>query len=188
MRVLLHACCGPCMLEVYDALVREHEVDVAYANPNIHPLAEYERRKATLLGYARSRDIRVIEAEYDPAAWSRAVAGSESEPSARCPRCFLLRLGITARLASELGYEAVATTLTVSPFQDLLAIAEAGTDSCEEAGVLYLTTDFRHRYGESVTRSKELGMYRQGYCGCLLSEIEAQRARAKREPQDERDR
>ena len=46
MRLALHACCGPCLLEPLDALAAEHDVTVVYANPNIHPREEYERRSA----------------------------------------------------------------------------------------------------------------------------------------------
>ncbi len=41
-------------------------------------------------------------------------------------------------------------------------------------------TDFRDRYPEAVRRSRELGMYRQNFCGCRYSDIEAAAARAAR--------
>jgi len=180
VRVLLHACCGPCLLEPYDALVAEHEVTVCYANPNIHPVGEYRRRLETLREYAVPRGIPVIEEAYEPAEWMRAVAGVEDDPAQRCRRCFALRLGIAARRAVALGMDAVATTLTVSPYQDAAAIREAGERVCAEAGVRYLDTDFHERYHDATVRSRELGMYRQNYCGCLLSEIEAEQQRAER--------
>jgi predicted adenine nucleotide alpha hydrolase (AANH) superfamily ATPase len=74
----------------------------------------------------------------------------------------------------------VATTLTVSPYQDPQAIREAGEQVCMEAGVAFLVTDFRDRYREATRRSRELGMYRQNYCGCRYSESEAAAARAVR--------
>lgn len=180
MRVLLHACCGPCLLEPYDALAAEHEVTVCYANPNIHPVGEYRLRRDTLLDYARPRGIAIIEEAYEPAEWLRAVAGVEDDPAQRCRRCFALRLGMTARRAAALGMDAVATTLTVSPYQDPVAIREAGERVCAQAGVRYLHTDFRERYREATARSRELGMYRQKHCGCLLSELEAEQQRAAR--------
>ena len=129
MRVMLHACCGPCLLEPFDALLAEHEVTVVYANPNIHPAEEYERRRDTLLAYAAERGIDAVELPYAPEAWAGAVAGVETDRDARCRACFRLRLGMVARLAAERGYDAVATTLTVSPYQDPAAIAEAGVRS-----------------------------------------------------------
>jgi len=153
---------------------------VAYANPNIHPRAEYERRRDTLLSYAAERGIPVDELDYDVDAWQAAVAGLEGAPGERCRACFRVRLGQTARHAAALGFDTVATTLTVSPYQDPDAIREAGEDVCAREGVAFLITDFRDRYPEATRRSRELGMYRQNYCGCRYSEAEAEDARARR--------
>lgn len=180
MRIMLHACCGPCLLEPYDALSAAGEVRVAYANPNIHPREEYELRRDTLLAYARARGIEADELPYDTGAWSAAVAGTEDSPGERCRRCFRLRLDMVARHAAEHGFDAVATTLTVSPYQDQDAVRDAGLAACADSGVDFMETDFRERYPEAVRRSRELGMYRQDFCGCRYSSVEAAEARARR--------
>lgn len=181
MRVALHACCGPCLLEPFDAIAAEHErVTVVYANPNIHPVAEYERRRDTLLDYAESEGIVVIELPYDPAQWVAAVAPYVDDRTARCRACYRLRIGQVARWAAENGYDAVTTTLTVSPYQDSQGIAEEGKIAAEKAGVVFLERDFRDRYPEATRRSRGLGMYRQNYCGCMLSDIEARQEREQR--------
>ena len=181
MRLALHACCGPCLLEPLDALSAEHDVTVIYANPNIHPLVEYERRRDTLRAYADERGIEVVEVPYEPTAWLRAAAEVANTPGERCKRCFRLRLGQTAIAARDRGCEALATTLTVSPYQDPASIREAGQAAAEEHGLTFLVTDFRDRYPEATRRSKELGMYRQNYCGCMLSDAEATTARRERD-------
>ncbi|MDA3937384.1 MAG: epoxyqueuosine reductase QueH [Actinomycetota bacterium] len=180
MKILLHACCGPCLLEPFDAIAREHDVVVAYANPNIHPASEYRARRDTLMEYARDAGIEVAVMEYDPVQWMRAVAGLEDVPAQRCRACYALRLGMVAREAHAKGYDAIATTLTVSPYQDADAIADEGRRAAAQAGVEYLHYDFRERYADATRRSRELGMYRQNYCGCLLSEIEADADRTRR--------
>jgi len=180
MKLLLHACCGPCLLEPYDALAPDNEIRVVYANPNIHPRAEYERRRDTLLTYAETRGIPVDELAYDTEAWEAAVSGLERENGDRCRACFRVRLGAAAHHAAELGYDAVATTLTVSPYQDADAIREVGQEVCAQEGVSFLVTDFRDRYPEATRRSRELGMYRQNFCGCRYSEKEAAEARERR--------
>ncbi|TDB38898.1 MAG: epoxyqueuosine reductase QueH [Actinobacteria bacterium] len=185
MKVLLHACCGPCLLEPFDALVAEHDVTVLYANPNIHPAEEYRRRRDTLLAYATGHDIEVIEERYDPTVWAAAVADVEDDPAERCRACFGLRLGIAARTAASLGMDAIATTLTVSPYQNQVAVAEAGHAAAAQAGITYIDADFRERYPEATRRSRELGMYRQNYCGCALSDLEAQAERAARREERE---
>jgi predicted adenine nucleotide alpha hydrolase (AANH) superfamily ATPase len=179
-RVLLHACCGPCLLEPYDELARTHDLRVVFANPNIQPREEYVRRRDTLLEYARSAGIEVDELPYEPATWDAAVAGLEADTAERCRACFRLRMGLAAGHAADAGFEMVATTLTVSPYQDQEALRAEGIAACEAAGVEFLVTDFRDRYPEAVRRSRELGMYRQDFCGCRYSVDEAEAARSAR--------
>lgn len=180
MKIMLHACCGPCLLEPYDALAEGAEVRVAYANPNIHPREEYELRLSTLMSYTEQQGIHVDELDYDVEAWDSAVSGVEDRPSERCAACFRLRLGMVARHAAETGFDAIATTLTVSPFQDPVSIRAAGEAVCAECGIRFLVTDFRDRYPEASRRSRALGMYRQNYCGCRFSKAEAEQSRARR--------
>jgi epoxyqueuosine reductase len=108
------------------------------------------------------------------------VEGAEADPARRCRRCFELRLGMTAAVAAERGLDAVATTLTVSPYQDHDSIVDAGRAACSAYGVAFLETDYRDRYREASRRSRELGMYRQDYCGCVYSQQEAAAQRAER--------
>lgn len=184
-KVMLHACCGPCLLEPFDALASDHEVTVVYANPNIHPREEYERRRDTLAAYAEERGIEVVEVPYEPSEWERAVEGAAERPE-RCRRCFRLRMGLAAREASSRGFDAFATTLTVSPYQDQEAVLEAGRDAAREAGIAFLETDYRERYPDAVRRSRGLGMYRQNFCGCGPSRDEADRERAVRREERKR--
>ncbi len=180
-RLALHACCGPCLLEPYDELAREaDEIVVVYSNPNIHGLDEYEARRDSLLEYARENDIEVVELEYDPATWVVEVGRYGEDLEQRCRACYELRLRRTAQWAAEHGYDAIATTLTVSPYQDADAISEEGMRAAEDAGIDYLDRDFRDRFRVSAERSRELGMYRQRYCGCVLSEVAAEIQRRER--------
>lgn len=174
LRLALHACCGPCLIEPFDALVDDGaaEVVVVYANPNIHPTEEYQRRLATLRDYARASRIDVVELPYEPEAWRSATQDATSKEE-RCRACYRLRLGMVAQWAAEHSYEAIATTLSVSPYQDSDGIADEGRRVAESAGVRYLDRDYRERYAEATRRSRELGMYRQNYCGCSPSQIEA---------------
>lgn len=181
MKIALHTCCGPCLLEPFDALVSQgDEVVVVYANPNIHPVAEYERRRDTLLEYTNASGIGSVELPYDPGAWMEAVAPHARDREARCRACYRLRLQLVTRWAVEHGFDAVATTLTVSPYQDADSIAAEGEAVTKAAGVSYLRRDFRDRYPEATRRSRDMGMYRQNYCGCLLSEMEVREERAAR--------
>lgn len=180
MKLLLHACCGPCLIEPYDAVSREHETDVLFANPNIHPAGEWVRRRDTLLDYAGAHGFTVIEVPQDPQSWLRATAGLQDDRSRRCRACFGLRMDLTARAAAAGNYDAFATTLTVSPYQDGAAIRDAGEEAAQAHGVAYLHRDFRDRYHQAMKRARDGGMYRQNYCGCMFSSTEAAREREER--------
>jgi predicted adenine nucleotide alpha hydrolase (AANH) superfamily ATPase len=180
-RLLLHACCGPCLLEPLDALAREADsVTIVFANPNIHPADEYERRRDTLLDYALTAGVALVELPYDRTAWDEQVAPLADAGAERCRACYRVRLQAAARYAAEQGFDALATTLSVSPYQNHDAIREEGQRASDGAGVVWLDRDFRDRYPDATTRSRELGMYRQNYCGCVFSQAEADAQRAQR--------
>ena len=75
MKILLHACCGPCSLEPVRLLrAAGHDLTIAYMNSNIAPADEYARRLSTLRAWAAGEQLDVLEGAYDPAAWE-ACAG-----------------------------------------------------------------------------------------------------------------
>src|SRR5574340_354937 len=105
MRVLLHACCGPCLIEPLDDLSTSDEVTVCYANPNISPPEEYVRRRDTLLSYAHDIGAAVFELPYEPSVWAEAVASTGDDKPARCRACYRLRIGMVAAEAARRGFE-----------------------------------------------------------------------------------
>jgi predicted adenine nucleotide alpha hydrolase (AANH) superfamily ATPase len=178
--VALHACCGPCLIEPFAALESEGAVPViVYANPNIAPAEEYARRLDTLRAYADSIGAKVVEIEYDPDLWATAVAGAATRAQ-RCRACYRVRLDLVARYAVDNGIDAIATTLSVSPYQDADAIRDEAREAAAAAGIDYVGDDYRERFPAATQRSRELGMYRQNYCGCLPSREEAQADREAR--------
>lgn len=184
MRLLLHACCGPCSLEPLRMLLDEgHEIAIAYMNSNIHPQEEYEHRRETLLDFARSQGIPVIEGVYAPQAWANTAGEYGTDPEMRpqrCRACYRLRMDEACRYASENGFDGVATTLTVSPYQYTEIIKEELEAACEPYGLTPVFHDYREQYSEATRRSKALGMYRQNYCGCVFSKVEAAEEREAR--------
>ncbi len=172
--LLLHSCCGPCSSYVLEYLSRHFRLGLLYYDPNIQPEAEYELRlenqRRVLEHYP---DIALHEYGWRGAEYEAAVRGLEAEPEggARCTVCFRLRLEETARLAKELGYEYFCTTLSVSPHKDAERLNRIGTELAERYGVKWLPSDFKKRegYKRSIELSREYGLYRQDYCGCLYS-------------------
>jgi len=173
-RLLLHICCGPCASATIP-FWRQKGVDSVglFFNPNIHPLLEYRRRLTGAREVAEMSRVELVTDEaYDPEAWFTSLAG---EAGTRCSRCIGLRLERAAREAATLGCDAFSTSLSISPWQDHEAIREGGTEAARRHGVSFLYEDLRPRYRESRHQARELDLYRQQYCGCILSEWERYR-------------
>ena len=176
-RLLLHSCCGPCSSYVLEYLTRYFGVFLSYYNPNIQPRAEYDLRLENQLKVLeRIPGVTLVPCGYDGGAYDEAVRGLEDEPEggARCTECFKLRLDFAAREAKRLGCDYFATTLTVSPHKDAQRINAIGEALAGKYGVKWLPGDFKKRdgYKRSIELSREFGLYRQNYCGCLFSKTE----------------
>jgi predicted adenine nucleotide alpha hydrolase (AANH) superfamily ATPase len=169
--VLLHTCCGPCATYVVKSLQDKGlEVTAFWYNPNIHPFTEHQRRLEAMQTFARETKLPLIIAEgYDMLKYFRAVVGNESN---RCPDCYRLRLGKTAEVARQKEFDAFTTTLLISPYQNHYLLHEVGNKIAQEHKVEFYYEDFRLGFRESHRISKELGLYHQGYCGCIYSEWE----------------
>ena len=192
MKTLLHACCGPCSLEPVRLLKEQgHELTIGYMNSNIHPEGEYTHRLQTLLEWARNEGIPVVEGAYNPADWAAAVGPADTWGEGhidRCRACYHMRLEEAARYAVAHGYEALSTTLAVSPYQFTEVIHEELESVAAEYGLAVVFEDFRPYYPEATRRSRALGMYRQNFCGCAPSKAEAaaEREEFKRKRAEER--
>lgn len=176
-RLLLHSCCGPCSSYVLEYLTRYFEVSLSYYNPNIQPREEYELRLENQLKVLeRIPGVTLAPCGYEGGAYDEAVRGLENEPEggARCTECFALRLDFAAREAKRLSCDYFATTLTVSPHKDAQRINAIGEALAGKYGVKWLPADFKKRdgYKRSIELSREFGLYRQNYCGCLYSKTE----------------
>ncbi len=168
--VLIHTCCGPCLIYPYLQLKSQgYEVFSYFYNPNIHPYKEYIRRLQTWESYVNDEEIAHEAGEYQPEAYFRAVSFHEFD---RCLFCYSLRLGEAALKASEMGMDYFTSTLLVSRYQDHGAVVRVGESMGEVFEVPFLYIDFREGYYEGVEKSRQLSMYRQWYCGCLYSERE----------------
>ena len=173
--LLLHACCGPCSLEPVRLLREEgFEPTICWSNPNIQPVAEHDLRLATLKRWAKDvAHVEVVVAGDDRAAWERVVAPHGFDRTARCRACYALRLAEACLVAREQGFERISTTLAVSPYQLFDTCGEVLGKLARSHGLTPVWRDFRPHYPDATTRSRELGMYRQNYCGCRFSAAEA---------------
>ena len=179
--LLLHACCAPCSLEPVRHLREEgFEPTICWFNPNIQPEAERERRLGELRRWCADAGIRLIERAGGEDVWERGIApvGARARER-RCRACYALRLTEACRVAEREGIGHIATTLAVSPYQ----LFETCNDVLERLAAAHglepVVRDWRPWYPEATRRSRELGMYRQSYCGCRFSAAEAALDRAR---------
>jgi predicted adenine nucleotide alpha hydrolase (AANH) superfamily ATPase len=179
LKLLLHTCCAPCTIYPLRVL-REEEVEVRgyFYRSNIHPFTECLRRQQTLSAYAEQMALPlIIDEAYDLENFLRNIAFREGE---RCRFCNHDRLRSTAIVASRGKFDAFSTTLLYSKFQKHDTIRAMAEAVASEVGVPFYYRDFRIGWKEGVDRSKELGMYRQQYCGCIYSERERYLEKSKR--------
>ena len=169
MRILLHICCGPCALYPLRTLrAAGHDVTGLFYNPNIHPYQEYTRRRDAALDMARQEQMAlVMQDDYDLEGFLANVA---AEPAKRCSYCYASRLRATAQVAAQEGFDAFSAALLYSRYQKHDEIRQLGEQIGREFGVAFHYEDFRPGWQEGIRLSKELGLYRQQYCGCIYSE------------------
>lgn len=173
--LLLHACCGPCSLEPL-RLLREEGFDpvICWTNPNIQPIQEHDLRLRTLLSWANDvAQVEVIVAGDDRDAWERGVAPAGFDRPRRCRACYALRLAESCRVARERGFGHISTTLAVSPYQLFDDCTELLVSLAGAQGLTPVVRDFRPWYPQATKEARELGLYRQNYCGCRFSAAEA---------------
>ncbi|MDR1775010.1 MAG: epoxyqueuosine reductase QueH [Actinomycetes bacterium] len=180
MKLALHTCCAPCLIGCIDWFLGSDgttvdgepfavdDVRCVYYNPNIGPADEYARRRDTFADYAIGRGLDWVELEYEPDAWWRAI-GDDRRFGVRCAGCYRVRFERVADWAAAAGYDTLATTLAISPWQNLDAINATGRAAAATRGLRWLACDLRPLYRAGQQRAREMGIYRQKYCGCELS-------------------
>ena len=175
--LFLHSCCAPCSSAVLEELSQYFEITVFYYNPNISPEEEFKKRTEEVLRLIREmktvHPVHFQLGSYEPERFYEAARGLEQEPEGgrRCTVCFRLRLEKTAALAAEKGFDYFTTTLTVSPYKNAPLLNALGENISDQYGVPFLNSDFKKNdgYKRSIELSKQYGLYRQNYCGCVYS-------------------
>lgn len=175
--LLLHSCCAPCSSYVLEYLSEYFRITVFYYNPNIYPASEYHTRAEEQMRFIQSLPARYpisfLEGAYVPKTFYDCARGMEQLPEGgeRCFACYRLRLEEAARTAKETGCDFFATTLSISPLKNAEKLNEIGEQLAEQYQVSWLPNDFKKKngYKRSIELSKEYGLYRQDYCGCIYS-------------------
>lgn len=167
MKLLMHMCCAPCAVYPIGLLRSEGiDADGLFYNPNIHPIEEYDHRKQTVEEYSKIIDLNVHYIDgFMQKEWE-SFSGSELD---RCTMCYTIRLDKAAKFAAENGYDALTTSLLVSPYQKHDLIHELGEKAAKKAGIEFYYRDFRDGFRKGQQEAREMGLYRQKFCGCIYS-------------------
>lgn len=181
--LLLHSCCAPCSSYVLEYLSEYFSITVFYYNPNIFPEEEFTKRiqeqDMLIQKLPVKHEIKLIAGNYDSERFYEMAKGLEQaqEGGERCFKCYELRLRETAELAKAGGYDYFTTTLSISPLKNAQKLNEIGERLAEEYGLQYLCSDFKKKngYKRSTELSREYGLYRQDYCGCVYSKMEREK-------------
>ena len=168
--LLLQACCAPCSSAVLEQLTPYFDITILYYNPNTYPEIEFEKR---YLEFEKLDGFQMMKVNYNHEEFLAVSKGLEDVPEggARCYKCYELRLQKTATLANEIGFDYFSTTLSISPHKNSKWINEIGLSLDKENGSRFLYSDFKKKegYKRSIQISKDMGLYRQDYCGCEYS-------------------
>jgi predicted adenine nucleotide alpha hydrolase (AANH) superfamily ATPase len=184
-KLLLHICCAPDEAYAVSLLKSEYELRCFFCNPNIYPQKEYQLRLDEAKKASAVYGVPFTWDDYRPSLWDGAVAGLTDTPEggARCEKCFLLRLTRTAEACASMSWPAFGTVMSVSPHKKTGLLDKAGEAAAEVYGVEYVPFDFKKKDGfrKSIVLSRQLGLYRQNYCGCVLSRGESLKPKASSE-------
>lgn len=184
-KLLLQACCAPCSSYVLEYLCSYFDITLLFYNPNISPKSEYFFRAEELKRLVNEMPIKVkpeiIVCDYDNEPFLKIAEGLEALPEGgeRCFLCYRLRLEEAAKYAKAHSFDYFCTTLSISPHKNAEKLNEIGGELSEKYGVKYLYSDFKKKngYKRSIELSKEYNLYRQNYCGCIYSKIQADKSK-----------
>lgn len=173
-RLLLHVCCAPDGTVPWKELVSEgYNVSAFFYGNNIHPYREFLKRKEAVTLLAEHMHGNAIINEYDPKIWVNSTIEHVSEPEGgnRCSLCFQIQIEASASAALKHHCQYLCTTLTISPHKDPALINRIGYEVANRYGLIWIERIWRKNSGfkRSVELSREIGLYRQSYCGCIYS-------------------
>jgi epoxyqueuosine reductase len=170
--LLLHICCGPCATTTIEQLLPFYNITGYYFNPNIWPESEYIQRLTSARKTCAFFEIPLIEGEYNRKLFIDNTTGLKNEPEngKRCDICFTMRLSETARKAKEGSFDSFTSTLTAGPMKKAAQINPIGKKEAEKHEIEFIEGDWKKKdgYKRAIEISRQLGLYRQNFCGCGL--------------------
>ncbi len=171
--LLLHACCAPCSSYCVEYLTKFFDITLYFYNPNIESEEEFEKRYGEFIKIQERFNVNVVKETYDANEFYDAIKGYEDckEGGDRCTICYRLRLKKSLDYAKSNNFDYFCSTLSISPYKNAEKLNMIGEEISKDSKVKYLVNDFKKKGGylRSTILSKEMGLYRQDYCGCVYS-------------------
>lgn len=112
---------------------------------------------------------------------------SNYQEKERCRQCYKERMIKSVFYAGEQGFTEFTSTLLYSKYQNHEDICSAIENALEIANqnnanpLHFYYVDFRDFWQQGIDKSKEYNIYRQKWCGCILSRLESLKQMADRE-------
>ena len=146
--LFLHSCCAPCSSYVLEYLSQYFNITLFFYNPNISPESEYLHRKAEL-----KRLVQEL-----PLGHPVRIVDGDYVPE----RFYALAKGL-----EDLPERGLRCQKCIGHRLEL----------AQQYGIAWLPTDFKKKggYQRSIVLSREYDLYRQNFCGCVYSRLEAER-------------
>jgi len=153
-KLLVQACCGPCATICKE--INDCAITYFFNGDNFDSRAEYDRRRSAMMTVEVAFDFESIIESYNPRTFEN------------CGDCIRYRLERCATFAHYGGFDCFTTSLTVSPHKSTQQVNQIGQEVSKKVGVPFVELDLKKNGGfqKSIAMSKELGLYRQNYCGC----------------------
>jgi len=172
-KLLLQICCAPCGTYISrERLLPKYNLTWYFYNPNLNTEEEYEKRLHYVKLAADKLKIDLVVEPYEHYSWldKARCRAADPERGERCVICCRDRLEKTAQYARKNNFALFGTTLLVSPYKDGETIRAIGKE-LSGSDLVFLDDDFQSDdgYRHSQELAKELGFYRQKYCGCEYS-------------------
>lgn len=180
-KLLMQSCCAVCNSWPLEYLYPIFDITIYYNNSNIYPASEYDLRLNELRNYVQQfndrnkTEIKVVEEPYDYDAYKLLYLekrASDKEGSNRCGMCYALRINQAMKYASDHDYAFVTTVMTISRQKNsdkINGIARRLANGYPKVNYFY--SNFKKNKGIdfAVSTAKQLGIYKQEYCGCEYS-------------------
>lgn len=178
MKILMHMCCSNCSIHPLQSfLLKGMDIKGLWFNPNIHPYTEYSSR---LESVQKLQKLWGLDIEYfDTYALDDFLKNVVGRGEKRCEFCYYARLEKTAETAKKMNLPLFTTSLLASPYQKFDIIVQTGKEIGRKFGLEFYSGDFRNGWPLARNVVRELGLYRQKYCGCVYSEMERYRGKKK---------